>query len=196
MFMVKTADGLDKYLVQLVGPRSYRMGNSMTHRGQTLTVSQRTREYLVRRTNGAWVDFDPTPPEPIEELMPPQFGDYNGPSIDMADIDPIKNPALSMEHAVKLAAHGAEVTNPYQARSGGAYDGVPMGIDPDDLDQAAAGAVDAPDGSGDLSGADLKSSLATAGGKSAVNPVKGGLKMTTKAVPVAAVPKAGAVTVD
>lgn len=182
MFAVKMADGTEKYLVQLVGPKSYRMGNLMAYRGQTLTVSKRTRDYLVRKTGGAWQDFDPTPPEPIAEVLPPQFGEPGGPVIDLEDIDPKKNPALSMQHAMQLA--GVEVpTNTLHASADL--------IDPADLGQAPTGAIQMPDGSGDMTKADLKG--AVAGGKAAP---ASGVKMMNKPAPVAAQPKAGAVTVS
>lgn len=160
MFEVKTADGM-KYMVQLVGPASYRMGGQITYRGQTLTVTKRTRDYLVRKTGGAWLDFDPTPAEPIDEVMPPQFGRSTGPEIDMDDVDPQKNPPLSLENAHSLAQQGAEV-----ALNAGA--GATGPIDTADLQQAPEGAGTTPDGSGDMSGADLKKATAPAsGGKTA-----------------------------
>jgi hypothetical protein len=183
MFAVKMADGTEKYLVQLVGPKSYRMGNLMAYRGQTLTVSKRTRDYLVRKTGGAWQDFDPTPPEPVQEILPPQFGEPGGPVIDLDDIDPKKNPALSMQHALQLA--GVEVpTNTTGPVMTGDL------IDPADLGQKPSGAIDVPDGSGDMTGADLKGAV-TSGGKSA--PATG-VKIVQKPTPAPVKP--GAVTVE
>ena len=178
MFKVMTADG-PKYMVQLVGPASYRMGGQITFRGSTLTVSERTRKYLVRKTAGAWVDFDPTPAEEIEEVMPPQFGESGGPSIDMEDLDPKKNPPLSMAQAAALA--GTEVD-----QMGDPVDMTPDGPDLADLtQQPSAKVVDTAAGSGDMSGADLKQAKTPApGGKSAAKTVKavpaktGGVKVT------------------
>ena len=173
MYEVNTPDG-PRFLVQLIGPRSYRMGNQLTHRGQTLTVSKRTRDYLVRKTAGAWADFDPTPAEPVEEIMPPQFGEYGGPAIDMDDIDASKNPAMSMEHAHLLAARGREVpTNGPQATP---------------TAQQAAPASER----GDMTSGDLKGGATPAnGGKTAETP-KGNMQIKnapTKATPAQAKPK-------
>lgn len=187
MFEVDTPEG-KKCLVQLIGPRSYRMGDLMARRGQTLTVSKRTRDYLVRKTGGAWADYDPTPIEPVEELMPPQFGEPGGPSIDMSDIDVKKNPALSQEQALALA------------NMKGPVDMTPDSPDIADLSQKAQGQAEQPDESGDLSSKDLKAGAAQASGGASA---KGGLKVTTKpAEPkaeaqAAPAPKAkAAVTVD
>lgn len=188
MFAVKTSDGTEKYLVQLVGPKSYRMGNLMSFRGQTLTVSKRTRDYLVRKTNGAWQDFDPTPPEPILEVLPPQFGEPGGPMIDMEDINPKTNPAMSMQHAMMLA--GGEVPSNTPADPvGGPLDGGAASIDAEDLGQKPKGPIAAPDGAGDMMKTDLKGAVVS-GGKAA--PVSG-VKIINKPVPTAAV--AGAVEV-
>lgn len=153
-------DGEEKYLVQLVGPNSYYlMGGQRVMRGGTLTVTKRTRDYLVRKTNGAWRDFDPTPDEPIEELFPPQFGEQGGPEIDMDDLDPEKNPAMTMDHARQLAARSGEASGP-------------GGIDPGDL-SAPAGKPDSAsaEGSGDMTSADLKGSQkAGSGGQTASKP--------------------------
>lgn len=150
MYKVQTADG-EKYLVQLVGPRSYRMGGQITRRGGTLTVSKKTRDYLVRKTQGAWADFDPTPPEPIEELMPPQFGEPGGPMIDMDDIDPKRNPSLTMEQAAKLAGVEVAVNEP-------------VGPDMEDLNQKPTAPPPSDEGKGDMTGADLGGAKAKGGG--------------------------------
>lgn len=182
MFEVDTPNG-KKYMVQLVGPKSYRMGSLMAMRGQTLTVSKRTRDYLVRKTDGAWIDFDPTPEEPVEELFPPQFGEAGGPSIDMDDIDPQANPALSMDQARALAAKGGEVaSNEGQTGPVSIEDGVP-GIDTADLKQDPDGAPEGNSEDGDISGADLK------GG--AAKPATGGASATKPAKPAQAKPKGG-----
>lgn len=186
MFMITAPDGSEKYLVQLVGPKSYRMGELKALRGQSLPVSKRTRDYLVRRTGGAWVDFDPTPAEPVEEILPPQFGEVGGPAIDMADIDPTLNPAMSVDLARRLAMNGAEVAQ-------GRYTPGEDGIDTADLAATPVGAPSVPDGSGDMTGKDLKASTQAQGGQTA----KKGLVVSTKpAQTVNAVPKNGAVTVD
>lgn len=151
MYAVNTPDG-EKFLVQLVGPSSYRMGNQITYRGGTLTVSKRTRDYLVRKTNGAWADFDPTPEEPIEEVMPPQFGEPGGPSIDMDDIDPEKNPPMSMEHAQQLAAMSGNIPEDVQTP------------DMADLNQTPTKPEPSMAGSGDMTGADLKQGQKVSGG--------------------------------
>jgi len=163
MFEVNTPDG-PRFLVQLVGPRSYRMGAQITHRGQTLPVSKRTRDYLVRKTAGAWVDFDPTPAEPIEEVMPPQFGEASGSAIDLDDIDPKKNPAISMEHAAQLAARGREVpTNRAETRPAGPQSDETPHRDPT-LPQSTIDTSER----GDMTSADLKGGKTPApGGKTA-----------------------------
>jgi hypothetical protein len=108
MFKVETPDG-PRYMVQLVGPRSYRYKGMMITRGGTLTVKKRTRDYLVK-TTGFFADFDPTPAEPIDVVNPPQFGDDYGPKVDEYDFDMVANPPLSQEEAIALAAKsGAEV---------------------------------------------------------------------------------------
>jgi len=159
MYEVKTADGL-KYVVQLVGPRSYRMGGQMTYRGQTLTVTKRTRDYLVRKTDGAWADYDPTPPEPVDEILPPQFGEAGGPMIDMDDIDPKANPPLSPEQAAQLAGHEVATHTATEEDAG---------IDTADLAAAPVGPIDVPNESGDLTGKDLAKTPAP-GGKTAAKP--------------------------
>lgn len=169
MYKVKTADGEDRYLVQLVGPKSYRMGNQVTYRGQTLTVTKRTRDYLVRKTKGAWRDFDPTPPEPIEEVLPPQFGEVGGPLIDMGDLDPEANPALTMDQAHALAERsGAVPLTP-----------TPDSPDPDDLTTQPGGQMESAGGSGDMTGADLKGGKAPASGGATAK--KGGVTIKGKA---------------
>lgn len=177
MYKVKTPDG-ERFLVQLVGPKSYRMGAQLTYRGQTLTVTKRTRDYLVRKTSGAWADFDPTPVEPIEEVMPPQFGEPGGPMIDMNDIDPAKNPAMSMDHAHQLAAKGSEnhvdVTDAYAQYAGAGV--APSAPDVEDLSQQPTGSVAPSDEAGDLGAKDLKpDQKATSGGKAAAT-AKGAAK--------------------
>lgn len=184
MFKVQTQDG-ERYLVQLVGPSSYRMGGQITYRGGTLTVTKRTRDYLVRKTKGAWADFDPTPEEPVEEVLPPQFGDTGGPSIDMDDIDPERNPPMSMAHAQQLAARHSE--GPVRA---------PDSPDMADLEQRAAPAPRSEEGRGDLTSGDLQTTPPK-GGQTA--PKKGGVKVSTKggASKAAESPKeAEATTVD
>jgi len=77
----------------------------MARRGQCLPVAKKTRDYLVRKTNGAWKDFDPeVPEEEIDHVLPPQFGEEIGPQIDLDDVNPETNPPISMEHAMALAA--------------------------------------------------------------------------------------------
>jgi len=190
MFKVITPQGDDRYMVQLVGPASYRMGNLRAWRGQTLPVTKRTRDYLVRKTNGAWQDFDPAPQEPVEELMPPQFGEEGGPMIDMEDIDPSTNPPLSMEHAMALAAkgQGGEVPTNGPIYAEGAD---VSGIDPADLNQKPMGSPDVPDESGDMTSADLgkggakKATGGATAGSTAKAAGKTGVKFTTKATPKA-----------
>lgn len=110
MFKVETPEG-PKYMVVLTGPKSYRFGDMHVYRGGTLTVSKRTRDYLVKKT-GYFSDYDPTPSEPVEELFPPQFGEIGGPSIDLADFDPKANPALTQAQAAQLVAQmGGTVTD-------------------------------------------------------------------------------------
>lgn len=185
MFKVNTPQG-ERFMVQLVGPSSYRMNNQITYRGQCLTVQRRTRDYLVRQTNGAWKDYDPTPAQAdFDPVFPPQFGREGGPRIDMDDIDPKSNPAISMEHALQLAAQGGEVATNMP-------DYEPEGLDTADLDQAPSGAPEAPSEAGDMSSADLKTAKAPgAGGKTAEK--TGGVKVTTKATPK---PVTGAVLVE
>jgi hypothetical protein len=182
MFKVDTPEG-EKYLVQLVGPASYRMGGQITYRGSTLTVTKKTRDYLVRKTNGAWADFDPTPEEPIQEVMPPQFGEPGGPAIDMGDIDPEANPPLSMDHARALAM-----------RTGNIPDAAPEAPDMADLSQKAAPPVTAPEGRGDMTSADL-ATTPPKGGKTASTPRKGGVTVGSKKAETPA-KDAEAVTVD
>jgi len=170
MFKVNTADG-ERFLVQLVGPSSYRMGGQITYRGGTLTVTKRTRDYLVRKTAGAWADFDPMPEEPINEVMPPQFGEPGGPMIDMDDIDPEKNPPMSMDHARQLAI-----------RSGHVPESLPDSPDVADLSQQAAPPPQEAEGRGDMTSADLKPDQKArgGGGKAATAPRKGGVTVETK----------------
>jgi len=153
MFEVNTPEGV-RYLVQLVGPASYRMGGQITYRGGTLTVTKRTRDYLVRKTKGAWRDFDPNPAEEVEEVMPPQFGEPGGPMIDMSDMDPEKNPPMTMDHARALAAKSGREAAAHPA----------AGPDPGDLSQAPEQPAPAQDGSGDMTAADLTAGQATGGG--------------------------------
>lgn len=160
MFKVDTPDG-ERFLVQLVGPRSYRMGNQVTYKGQTLPVSKRTRDYLVRKTNGAWVDYDPTPVEPVEEILPPQFGEPGGPMIDMADIDPSRNPALSLEHAQLLASRALTGAIPEHSAYAGDLLG-DAGPDIADLSQKPLGKPLTDSGSGDMTAADLKGAVSPA----------------------------------
>jgi hypothetical protein len=182
MFKVDTPEG-EKYMVQLVGPASYRMGGQITFRGSTLTVTKKTRDYLVRKTNGAWADFDPTPEEPIQEVLPPQFGEPGGPAIDLADIDPEANPPLTMEHARALAM-----------RTGNIPDAAPDAPDMDDLSQKAAPPDAAAEGRGDMTSADL-ATTPPKGGKPATSGRKGGLTVGTKK-PSAPAKDADAVTVE
>lgn len=201
MFKVDTPQG-ERFMVQLVGPASYRMGALMAYRGQTLTVQKRTRDYLVRKTNGAWKDFDPTPPEPVDEILPPQFGEEGGPAIDLDDIDPGANPPMSMAHAMQLAGRGAGKEVPSNAGPVQMTEDDIPGIDTADLAQAPSGAPAAPQEAGDISGADLKGGKAPAsGGASAASPAKasgkGGVKMTTKPKATAqATPKPAAAPVE
>lgn len=180
MFKVDTPEG-ERYLVQLVGPKSYRMGGQITYRGGTLTVTKRTRDYLVRSTKGAWADFDPEPVEEVQEVLPPQFGEPGGPMIDMGDIDPQKNPPMSMDHARQLAAKSG-------ALSGGPSD---PGPDPDDLQQAATAPAPAQDEAGDMTSADLKGKTGGSGGAGA-SKKPGNVKVTGS--PASA--KTGAVKVE
>lgn len=178
MHKVNTPDG-ERYLVQLVGPASYRLGGQITYRGQTLTVTKKTRDYLVRKTRGAWADFDPNPPEPVQEVLPPQFGEPGGPAIDMDDLDPEKNPALSMQQAQALA------------EKSGPIDPIPDSPDMSDLNQKPAGSKDQGDGSGDMTSADLKSGQKASGGGGATAK-KAGVNIKTKP----ATKDADAVTVE
>jgi len=107
MFTVQV-DGETKYMVQLTGPASYRYGELHVRRGGTLTVTKRTRDYLVKST-GFFADYDPTPAEPIEELLPPQMGGDRGPLIDDADLDAKNNPPLTQAEAYALAQQGQSV---------------------------------------------------------------------------------------
>lgn len=169
MYTVNTPEG-ERFLVQLVGPRSYRMGEQITYRGQTLTVTKRTRDYLVRKTKGAWKDFDPAPPEEIEPVFPPQFGEPNGPMLDMSDLDPAKNPSLTMDQAINLAARTGAVP---MSRT-------PEAPDMDDLRQRPTGGAEgAGDGRGDMTGADLKPGQKAHGGGGSTAK-KGGVTIATK----------------
>jgi len=216
MFKVNTPDG-EKYMVQLVGPRSYRMGGLKVMRGGTVTVAKKTRDYLVKTLNGAFVDYDPTPAMEVEELAFPQMGDQPSDLVDMADLDGKNNPALSQEQAAALALQGSEVgieadaleaMTVAQLRSIATNAGVPLvgitkkadivaalSVDTsDDISDLALGGVTAPatgdEGSGDLTGGDLPDK-ATKGGATA----KTTLKVTGKPKPATAPVKAGAIEV-
>jgi len=185
MFKVDTPEG-EKYLVQLVGPASYRMGAQITYRGGTLPVTKRTRDYLVRKTKGAWADFDPTPEEPIIEYFPPQFGEQGGPSIDMSDMDPTTNPPMTMGFARQLAA-----------RTGNLPDTAPDGPDVADLSQSAIPAAQNMEGCGDMTSADLTTSnKAHGGGGKTAEAKKGGVTVTTAKKTAAPAKAADAVTVE
>ena len=174
MFKVTTAEG-DKFLVQLIGPKSYRMGNQITHRGGTLTVSKNTRDYLVRKTQGAWADFDPTPQDEIQEIMPPQFGDVTEPLINRADLDPKTNPPMTMEHARVLASREVDLAS----KAGNTRVADPAGPDVADLSQRAKPVSGDDEGRGDMTSKDLNQGKAPAsGGKTAT--AKGGMTIETK----------------
>ena len=156
MYKVNTPDG-EKYMVQLVGPASYRLKGTMAVRGQTLTVSKRTRDYLVRKCNGAWDDYDPTPAEPIDAIRPPQFGDNLGPVVDSGDFDMDSNPPLSMEQAAQLAGH-IPVADQGPAFDPADLDAAPQPAPAEQKTKAAA------DERGDMSSADLKPSQKNSSG--------------------------------
>lgn len=107
MFTVNTPEGT-RYMVVLTGPRSYRYGNMHVHRGGVLTVTKKTRDYLVKKT-GFFSDYDPAPENPVEEIFPPQFGEDTGPQVEVEDFDMKTNPPLSQEQAMGLAAKGQAV---------------------------------------------------------------------------------------
>lgn len=161
-FKVMTPEG-EKCMVILTGPSSYRLNNLFVKRGDVITVTERTRNYLVRRT-GFFADFDPTPAEPLETFLPSQFGVPKDDLVDADDFDPTKNPSLSTEQAAALAAG----VNPNT--------GKPL-HEADDDDGPTMTAADAAklkdDTSGDMTGGDLKNKTKTGGSKTVTKPTTG-----------------------
>lgn len=113
MFLVQTPEG-ERCMVQLTGAASYRMRHPSNPekslyvtRGGTLTVSKTLRDYLVKKTPH-FSDFDPTPVEEVDEILPPQFGGPALPEMDEGDFDMKANPVLTIEQAQALAAAQAK----------------------------------------------------------------------------------------
>lgn len=144
MFVVQTPQG-EKYMVQLTGARTYRQGALFCRRGGTLTVTRKTRDYLVKHT-GQFSDFDPTVNDPVEEVLPPQFGDdQDRGGIDPADLEDLaSNPPLSQAEALNLARKGHFVDQHGRKIAD---------VDPDDL--VDTGAAEANAERGDITGDDL-----------------------------------------
>lgn len=104
MFKVQTAEGT-KYLVMLTGARSYTIHGRRISRGETMTVTERNRKYLI--STGQFTDYDPTPAAPPERDMPPQFGVNPATRVDLSDFTD-NNPPISQTDAAALAANGGD----------------------------------------------------------------------------------------
>lgn len=168
MFQVNTPDG-PRYMVVLVVPKSYRLGSLHVMRGGVLTVTRKTRDYLVKRT-GFFADYDPMPAEPIEEVLPPQFGMPRGDVMDLSEFDPKRNPPLTQAEAAALAAHGSTVNqNGVTVNEDGEEEGAYPKANP---------AAFKDDTSGDMTAKDLKKGGSLVGSAPAPASKKGGYKAT------------------
>lgn len=160
MFKVNTPQG-EKFIVQLVGPLSYAIGGMRVARGGTLTVSKRSRDYLVHKTSGAFADFDPTPAVPVDEYRMPQFGERVE-EFDAADFDPRANPAMSQAAAIALAAqsgqfvdqNGDALQDPTEDDIASELSGVRATAPAQDLSER-----------GDITGGDVRASMKSQGGQ-------------------------------
>lgn len=103
MFKVDTAEG-PRFLVMLTGPRSYTLNGRRIARHETLTVTDRTRKYLL--STGMFSDYDPTPAMPPERNLPPQFGGTAQARFDASDFAG-DNPPLNVADAMLLAEQSA-----------------------------------------------------------------------------------------
>lgn len=145
MFQVETQDG-PRYMVTLVGPRSYTPhGGKPISRGQTITVTKSTRDYLVKRTK-YFADYSPEIAEDIEEALPPQFGQDAPELFNPSDFDFGKNPPLSMDQAAMLAERGNHVNQ----------NGEKIDADDDEAQGINPAALQGPSERGDMTGTDLK----------------------------------------
>ena len=102
MSKVQTKDG-ERHLVVLTGPASYTIKGRRVERGSVITVTERTRRYLV--ATGMWRDYDPTPAAEPDPVMGPQFGEQPE-KFDAGDFAR-DNPPLTSDDLRGLAGQAA-----------------------------------------------------------------------------------------